>query len=189
MNYSYRGERFRLGLGGTFTPGVKYLILINIGIFILQKIFGSTMTAYFGLVPESLLHKFAIWQLFTYMFLHGGILHIFINMLVLWMFGSDLEREWGTREFLKYYFICGIGAGLIQVIFNAWIFPGNRFIPVVGASGAIYGLLLAFALLFPNREIYLLLFFFLPVRIQAKYLAMIFAGIALFSGVFGADNG
>ncbi len=189
MGYSYSEDRFQFGLGGgAFPPAVKYLIIVNIAVFLLQNIFSGALEPYFGLVPHRLIYSFAIWQLFTYMFLHGGIFHLLINMLVLWMFGAEIERHWGSKEFLKYYFICGIGAGLIQVIFNAWIFPVNGMIPVVGASGAIYGLLLAFALMFPNREIFLLLFFVLPVRIQAKYLVMIFAGISLFSGIFGSNN-
>ncbi len=189
MGYGYREPRFRLGMGGGFPPAVKYLILANIGVFVLQNIFPGTLEPLFGLVPYSLLHRFAVWQLFSYMFLHGGLMHIFINMLVLWMFGAEIERTWGSREFLKYYVITGVGAGLIQVIVNALLFPGNQMVPVVGASGAIYGLLLAFALLFPDREIFLLLAFILPVRIQAKYLAMIFAGLALFSGLFGGNSG
>lgn len=187
MNYSR--ERYRFRFGPSMTPAVKYLIFVNIGVFILQNIFGPAMTYYLGLVPRMLFSNFAIWQLGTYLFLHGGIFHLFINMLVLWMFGAEIERHWGSREFLKYYFVCGIGAGFIQVLFNAFIFPSNFDIPVVGASGAVYGLLLAFALMFPDREIFLLIFFVLPVQIRAKYLAMIFAGISLFSGVFGADNG
>ncbi len=188
MSYSYRGERFRLGFGGTFTPAVKYLIIINFAVFILQHILKPTFSLYFSLIPHSVLYDFAIWQLFTYMFLHWGVFHILINMFVLWAFGTELERTWGTREFLKYYFICGVGAGIIQLIFNAWVFPENHMSSVAGASGAIFGLLLAFALLFPDREIYLLLFFVLPVRIQAKYLAMGAAAISLFFGFFANGN-
>ena len=185
---SYSGERFRIGLGPAMTPAVKYLIFANLGIFILQNIFGREVELLFGLRPAMLIYKFAIWQLVTYMFLHGGVLHVLINMFVLWMFGADLERHWGSKQFLKYYFICGIGAGVVQVLVTVSFFPSNMAIPVVGASGAIYGLLLAFALLFPNREIFLLLFFVLPVRLKAKYLAMIFGGLALFSGLFGSNS-
>jgi len=186
---SYSGERFRIGLGPAMTPAVKYLIIANLGIFLLQNIFGREVELLFGLVPAMLIHTFAIWQLVTYMFLHGGVLHILINMFVLWMFGAELERYWGSKQFLKYYFICGIGAGLVQVLVTASFMPMHMTVPVVGASGAIYGLLIAFALLFPNREIFLLLFFILPVRMKAKYLVMIFAGLALFSGFFGSDAG
>ena len=168
---------------------VKYLILANIGVFILQNILGREVELLFGLVPAMVIYKFAVWQLVTYMFLHGGVLHILINMFVLWMFGAELERYWGSKQFLKFYFICGIGAGIIQILVSVVFFPVNMAVPVVGASGAIYGLLIAFALLFPNREIFLLLFFILPVRMKAKYLIMVFAGLALFSGIFGSDAG
>jgi membrane associated rhomboid family serine protease len=95
--------------------------------------------------------------------LHGGFLHILFNMFVLWMFGSDLERTWGGKEFLKYYFICGVGAGL----FNVALQP-NSYIPIIGASGAVYGLLVGFAVLFPNRMVYV--YFLFPV--QVKYLVV-----------------
>ncbi|NIT69789.1 rhomboid family intramembrane serine protease [candidate division KSB1 bacterium] len=118
------------------------------------------------------------------MFLHGGIWHILINMFILWMFGCEVERTLGTREFTKYYTICGVGAGILHLLVNF-----DSGIPVIGASGAIFGVMVAFAVLFPDRIITLLLFLFLPVQIKAKYLVMIFAGIQLFLGVFGSDIG
>ena len=186
-------QRMQFGIGPSMTPAVKYLIFANIGIFILEHLMerlGFGFIMFFGLVPSAFLHDFYIWQVVTYTFLHdtGGILHILLNMLMLWIFGSDVERGWGSKAFLKYYFICGIGAGLIQVLFNIIFAPEFSNVPIIGASGAIYGVLLAFALMFPDRELTFLLFFVMPVRIQAKYLAMILAGISLISGLFGADN-
>src|SRR5207244_9281421 len=113
-------------------------------------------------------------QLFTYMFLHdpGGFGHILFNMLALWMFGADLERHWGTRKFLKFYFLCGIGAGLCVVVGN-YLF-GNPLTRTIGASGAIYGLLMAFGVLWPDRTV--LFSFLFPIK--AKYFVMIIGGIA-----------
>jgi membrane associated rhomboid family serine protease len=183
----YYGQRYQLGVIRRWGPAVKYLILTNIGIFVLQQIVERTnqgMLIYLGLTPDFFVSHFALWQLVTYMFLHGGLWHLLINMLILYMFGVELEDHWGTKEFLKYYFICGIGAGIIHLLIS----PGSP-VPVVGASGAIYGLLAAFGILFPNRILTLLLFFFLPIEIMAKYLVMIFVGISLFYGVFGGESG
>ncbi len=150
------------------TPAVKALIIINGFIYVAQELLALPLTPYFGLVPYAVLHKLTVWQLVTYMFLHGGFLHVAFNMFALWMFGSQIERVWGTREFVKYYFITGIGAGLINVAFNT-----GSIIPTIGASGAIFGLLLAYGILFPNNVI--LLYFFIPLK--AKYFVMLFAGI------------
>jgi len=183
----YYGQRYELGVIRRWGPAVKYLILTNAGIFLLQQIFGeanNAIVAYLGLTPEFFISHFAIWQLATYMFLHGGLWHLLINMLILYMFGVELEDHWGTREFLKYYFICGIGAGVLHLLISL-----GSPVPVVGASGAIYGLLAAFGILFPNRVLTLLLFFVLPIQILAKYLVMIFVGISLFYGIFGGESG
>ena len=117
----------------------------------------------------------AIWQVVTYMFLHGGFMHIFFNMLTLWMFGTDLERQWGTREFLKFYFISGIGAGLISCLVMM-----SSLTPIIGASGAIFAVLVAFAVLYPNRIVYV--WFLFPIKV--KYLVTIMIAI----GVFAAWN-
>ncbi|MFH1862148.1 MAG: rhomboid family intramembrane serine protease [bacterium] len=149
-----------------WTPAVRALIIINAAIFLLQEFFRLPLAYLLGLVPYEVLHKGAVWQLVTYMFLHGGFMHVLFNMFALWMFGSQLERFWGTREFLKYYFITGIGAGIINVAFSA-----SSQIPTIGASGAIFGILLAYGVTFPNNLI--LLYFFIPIR--AKYFVLIFA--------------
>ncbi len=163
-----------------WTEIVKFLILANVTIFAVQQIFGlEGYFAYtFGLVPYSFAHG-AVWQIFTYMFLHGGIGHIFFNMLALWLFGSMLERVWGSREFVKYYLMTGLGGGLCYFLFNM----GSQ-IPTVGASGAIYGLLVAYAVLFPENIIYV--WFVIPLK--AKWFALIFGGIEFVSS-FNATSG
>lgn len=177
----YERSSYRIGFGGGLTQIVKYLLIINIAVFVLQKISPQDiLVQWFGLSPQLAIFKFHIWQFFTYMFLHGGVMHIFFNMLFLWMFGCEVERTLGSKEFLKLYFICGVGAGILHLIFS---FNST----VMGASGAIYGVMVAFAVLFPERVITLLLFFFLPVQLKAKYLVMIFVGISLLS--LGSNDG
>ncbi|MFQ6674478.1 MAG: rhomboid family intramembrane serine protease [Fidelibacterota bacterium] len=178
MRYQYqsnfaRGNYFRPRL---FTDAIKLLVSINFAIFILQTISGQERVLFqlFGLVPRNTWSQFMIWQPLTYLFFHGGIWHVLINMFVLWMFGSELEMFWGKKEFLKYYFLTGIGSGLVTVFVNL-----NSSIPVVGASGAIYGVLLAYALLFPNRYVYL--YFLIPIRV--KYFVIFIGAMAFFSSL------
>ncbi len=135
-----------------FTDAIKTLISINFGIFILQSISSSEMMFFsnFGLVPKLVWSQVKIWQPFTYMFFHGDIWHVLINMFVLWMFGSELERVWGKKNFLRFYFVTGVGSGLGTMIFGL-----QSMTPVVGASGAVYGVLLAYGVIFPNRTVYL----------------------------------
>ena len=169
-----------------WTRAVKTLVIACVVAFVLQ-IFDSlagapSFTAKFGLTPYLVTHKFYVWQLVTYIFLHDTsppFFHILFNMLGLWMFGSDLERVWGSRQFTKYFFICGIGAGLISVALSP-----NAVSPIIGASGAIYGILLAFGMLFPNRVIYWIIF-----PIPAKWLVVIFGGIAFFSSLSASGDG
>ena len=135
-----------------FTDAIKLLVSVNFTIFFLQTISGKEHLLFdlFGLVPQAIWSDFMIWQPFTYLFFHGNIWHILINMFLLWMFGSELENSWGRKNFIKYYFITGIGAGMVTCLFNL-----QSNIPVVGASGAVYGILLAYGLSFPNRTVYL----------------------------------
>lgn len=154
-----------------FSGAVRVLILINAAVFFVQFA-APALINILGLVPLLVLKKFYLWQLVTYMFLHGSFFHLFFNMFILWMFGSELEARWGTNMFLRYYFITGIGAGAVYVL--------ARFaspIPTIGASGAIFGLLLAFGLTFPNRYVYL--YFFIPIK--AKFLVLIFGAIEFFA--------
>jgi len=135
-----------------FTDAIKILVSVNFGIFLLQTVARTEGLFFplFGLVPKLVWSEFMIWQPFTYLFFHGGIWHVLINMFVLWMFGSELERLWGKKHFLKFYFVTGVGAGLVTMIFGL-----NSMTPIVGASGAVYGVLLAYGLTYPNRTVYL----------------------------------
>jgi membrane associated rhomboid family serine protease len=139
------------------------------------------MVTTFGLTPAAVTQSFYLWQLITYMFLHdsGQLFHILFNMLGLWMFGSELERTWGTRQFTKFYFVCGIGAGILTVLLS----PFSR-ISTIGASGAIYGVLAAFGILFPNRIIYWIIF-----PIPAKWFVLILGGMAFFSSLSASGSG
>lgn len=157
---NYRGST--IGFGGIVPPTIKILIIVNVAVFLLQQVAGRVITYYFGLIPAMFWGGY-IWQAVTYMFLHGGFWHIFFNMFVLWMFGRILEDIWGSKKFLTYYLVTGIGAGLI----HAAIMPASP-IPTIGASGAVYGILLAFGITFPNQLIYL--YFLFPIK--AKWLVM-----------------
>ena len=135
-----------------FTDAIKILVSVNFGIFLLQTIARTEGMFFplFGLVPKMVWSEFMLWQPFTYLFFHGSIWHVLINMFVLWMFGSELERLWGKEHFLKFYFVTSVGAGLVTIIFGL-----NSMTPIVGASGAVYGVLLAYGLTYPNRTVYL----------------------------------
>jgi membrane associated rhomboid family serine protease len=166
---------------------MKALIGVNVAVFFAQLIVRA-LTDAFGLVPAYVVGRFWIWQLGTYMFLHGGLFHILFNMLALWMFGSELERIWGTRNFLKFYMVTGIGAGVLTVLFALLPFDASRQLytsDVIGASGAIYGLLLAYALYLPDRPIYMYMLFPIP----AKYFVMIMGAIAFYASLSGAGGG
>jgi membrane associated rhomboid family serine protease len=123
-----------------------------------------------------------VWQLVTYMFLHAGITHVLFNMLTLWMFGLQLERDWGTRRFLKYYFYCGIAAGVCVLVVNMLL--GYWGTVTLGASGAIFGVLVAFGVMYPDQTV--LMYFLFPIK--AKYLVMIFVAIELLL-TFGPNTG
>ena len=162
--------RYRFSFGYGLTPIIKKLMIVMGIVFLLQEVGSRMMVVYLGLVPGLVWHELYLWQLFTYIFLHGDISHILFNLLALWMFGGELESLWGSRRFLFYFFFCGIGAGLITVLSTVILTPQYQLIPVIGASGAIYGLLLAFGWLFPDRQIYI--YFLFPIR--AKYFVIIF---------------
>ena len=132
------------------------------------------MQLFCALVPADVVTRFYVWQLVTYLFLHGGFFHVLFNMLALWFFGKDLEDIWGTRRFLQFYFFCGIGAGIFVVLGN-YLFADPR-IPTIGASGAIYGVLLVCAVMWPDR---IIIFYIFPIKL--KYFVMILGAIAFFS--------
>jgi membrane associated rhomboid family serine protease len=185
MAYSDRSyARPYIGVPG-LPRAIKWLIISNVAIFLLSwasPAIGQFLIEYFALTPALVVKRLFIWQLATYMFLHGGVWHILFNMLSLWMFGSDLETTWGTRRFLNFYFFTGIGAGFCAVVLN-YMFS-NPLIPTIGASGAIYGILLAWAVLWPDRII--LFAFIFPMKV--KYFVMIFGAIA-FLNSFNVNSG
>jgi membrane associated rhomboid family serine protease len=163
---------------GPMTPAVKWLIIANVVMFLATLAYGR-IVPYLGLSPELIVERLWVWQLATYLFLHGGFTHILFNMLGIWMFGVELERLWGTRQFLKYYAITGIGAGL--TVLAVGILLGSDSVTyraiTIGASGALYGLLVAFAFYYPDRP--LLMFFLFPI--PAKYFVMIVGAMAFLS--------
>jgi membrane associated rhomboid family serine protease len=166
-------------------PALKALIGANVAVFLLQ-FFLPIVTEIFGLRPIFVVRSFWIWQIATYMFLHGGVFHIVFNMLALWMFGTDLEHRWGTRNFLKFYMITGIGAGVLTVLFSLLPFAPAQQLwrsNVIGASGAIYGVLLAYGLSYPDRPIYMYFVFPIP----AKVFVAIIGAIAFLSSL--GDSG
>ena len=157
---------------------INKIIIANIVIFILQlTLQKSNFTEWLVLHPYLVLTRGYIWQLFTYMFLHGSISHIGLNMLVFWMFGTQLERVWGSTQFLKYYLVCGLGGALFSFLFA---FHSS----VLGASAAVYGVLMAYAILFRYNQIYLLGVF--PIR--ARTLVIILAIMEFLSGLSGQDG-
>jgi membrane associated rhomboid family serine protease len=171
---------YRYSFGYGLTPVIKKLMIVMGIVFLLQMVVSNRISLTLGLVPILVWRKYFLWQLATYIFLHGGITHLLFNFLALWMFGGELESYWGSRKFLRYFLFCGIGAGICTVIFTPY-----QFIPVIGASGAIYGILLAFGWLFPNRLIYIYFLFPIP----AKYMVIIFGLIELFSSMEGTGGG
>jgi membrane associated rhomboid family serine protease len=179
------GTSYSFGPGG-LTPAVKVLLVTNVVLFVLNMIVGDAMTLRLGLSPQAVFEQFAIWQPFTYMFLHstGGFSHLLFNMLALWMFGTELERTWGTRFFTKYYLITGVGAAATSLLLSFFV-DGIYYSVTVGASGAIYGLLLGYGMYFPNRPIYLYFIFPIPARI----FVMIVGAIAFFSAMGGPGGG
>ena len=171
--YSYRRSSF---FNSYFPAGVKWLIVSNVVMFLLIALFGRWIgddVRLLDLAPVAVVFHLALWQFVTYLFIHSGIIHLLFKMLSWWMFGVPLEQAWGTRRFLRYYFLCGVGAGLCDVALHAAV--GNWGTRTVGASGAIYGLLMAFGVLFPNQTV--LMGFLFPIK--AKYMVMIYGAIEL----------
>ena len=166
---------------GPVSTALKALIGANVAVFLVVA-FVPSLTSTLGLVPAAVVGGLHIWQLVTYMFVHAGVFHLLFNMLVLWMIGSELERMWGTRYFLKFYFVTGVGAGALTVLFSFLPFgfaEALYYSVIVGASGAIFGLLLAYALYFPDRLIYM--YFLFPIKV--KYFVAILGAIELYSSL------
>jgi membrane associated rhomboid family serine protease len=188
---AYRDKNYRPSFFGGFSffpPVIKNFLIINGAVFLIQIFLqgftftdslgrsvsvNSLFTEYFALMPLG--YGFLPWQLISFQFMHASFTHILFNMLYLWMFGMELENAWGSKKFLIYYLTCGIGAGLTQLFLSPLF--GGAVAPTVGASGGVYGVLMAFALMFPNRPIYL--YFFIPI--PAKYLIGFMILIEFFS--------
>lgn len=193
------------GMGGPrrfslFPPMIKALLISNIAIFILEMLLGGLsyngvslgvfISKYFALHPlegsvmPEYTGSFYPWQLLTFQFLHGGFTHLFFNMFALWMFGVELEAVWGSRRFLVYYLLAGIGAGIVHLVVTPLI--GDLSVPTVGASGGVYAILLAFGLTFPDRPI---IMFPILFPIPARFFVMIYAAIELIAGVTNTNSG
>lgn len=180
MRYQFQPDSGKIAFHPRyFTEAIKILISINAIIFLIRYIAQAQidLAQIFGLSSGNVLPM--IWQPITYMFIHGDFFHIFMNMFVLWMFGSEMESIWGRSKFLKFYFTTGIGSGLVWLFFNI----GNTNAVLIGASGAIYGVLLAYGLMFPNRKV--LIYFLFPVKV--KYF-VIFLGLMAFLSSLGSSG-
>jgi len=192
--FGNRPSGFGGGMFGMFPPVIKFILMLNVAIFILQYfvlemlyIDNLPLSAYFfnyfalhttNFSFSFLESSFWPWQLLTFQFMHGGLWHLFFNMFAIWMFGIELENSWGSRRFLFYYLLTGIGAGLVQLAISAG--------PTVGASGGVFGVLLAFGMMNPERKIFIFPIF---IPIKAKYFVMIYAGLELFLGITGSSDG
>jgi membrane associated rhomboid family serine protease len=171
-----------------FPTGLRWLLIVTVAISVVDLIIrasgrGDSFLDFLALVPFQVVHSFAVWQLVTYMFLHTGITHLLWNMLALWMFGAELERTWGRVRFLRFYFLCGVFAA-ISVVIAAYLFGGVAN-PTVGSSGAVYGILVAYAVVFPEQTI---LFGFL-IPMKSKYFVMIIGAIVLFQSYTSIAGG
>lgn len=193
MSY-YRQGPFRPGGGGVqlglpgVTPLVRILIGVNVGVWLVQllmRAMGLPIEQWLGLVPALVVRGF-LWQLGTYMFLHSpvSIFHLLFNMLMLWMFGGELERYWGSKAFLRYYLVCGVGAGVFATVMG-FLPIGNPVSITYGASGAIFGLFIAFGIIFAERTILFMLIF--PMK--ARTMAIIMFAVTFFYTVTQPQSG
>jgi len=175
---------------------VGKLLVANILLFFVNAALGNSLDGWFALWPLGLLGPdsvyrlappFMPWQLVSYAFLHGGWLHLGLNMYALWMFGRELEYIWGPRRFAIYYFACVVGAALAHLVVAEFLLmQGGQAYPVIGASGGVFGLLLAFGMLFPRVQLMLL---FPPIPIEARWFVIGYGAIELFAGVTGSAEG
>ena len=187
MRPSYPGDTAYSFGPGPITPAVRALIVLNVVGYLVPLVVPA-LTVWLGLVPALVVERWWVWQPVTYMFLHGGLFHLLFNMLALWMFGVDLERRWGTRFFARFYAVAGVGAALTTLVMS-WLpfgFAETLYASVtVGASGAIYGLLVAFAMTYPHRPIYLYMLFPIPARV----FVLIIGAISFMSSVQETSGG
>ena len=169
-------------------PVTQSLIIANVAVFLLEMAGGMSFFSAFALWPPasgpSAGPDFQVWQLITYSFLHANITHIFFNMFALYMFGADIERLFGSRFFAAYYFVSVLAAAVCHLVVTAWI--GGPAYPTVGASGGVYGVLLAYGLYFPNRQLMLLI---PPIPMRARTFVIVYAVLELVMGVTGTAAG
>jgi membrane associated rhomboid family serine protease len=196
MSYYNQGNYYRPSMFGGFRffpPVIKWMLILNAAVFVIFRLGGQMYTfdglrldylfdIYFGLMPLG--HGFYLWQLITYQFIHADFFHILFNMVFgLWMFGMEVEHVLGSRKFLTLYLVCGVVAGISQLILapllepSSVVTPYGQGIPTIGASGAVFGVLVAFAMMFPDR--YIFLYFLLPIK--AKYFVAILIAIGIWS--------
>ena len=172
------------------SPTVKVLVIVCFVVFVVQQatdqFFGGHLLSFFGLVPRGFMFEGRIWQILTYSFLHADPLHLILNMMMLVFVASDLEFHWGRKRFLQYYFFCATAAGLLYLMLQLWIWGGGGIeMPMVGASGAIYGCLMAYGLLFGERQLLFMMLF--PMK--AKHFIWVLAGVEFLSTVFSGRGG
>lgn len=180
----------------SFTPPVvQALLIVNVGMFLLEIVTAGRLINALALWPlqpsgsaafGGVVSSFQFWQLVSYSFLHGSVMHLLLNMYALWLFGARLENVWGSKYFTLYYFVCVIGAGLVQLFIATQAAGEGGIYPTIGASGGVFGLLLAFGLTFPNERLMLI---FPPVVLQAKWFVLIYGIIELWAGVTGTEAG
>jgi len=172
----------------TLAPVTRNLIIANVLMFGLQQFAPAWTTYYLALWPlggpTRFSAPFEFWQLLTYGFLHGGLAHIFFNMFAMFMFGSEIERSMGTKKYLSYYFVCTIGAAIAQISVMASM--QGPPIPTVGASGAVFGILLAFGIAYPDRRLIMIP---IPIPLPAWLFVTLYALLELYLGVFGRQQG
>lgn len=194
---TFQTRRRNFDWRGFITPGVKLIVIVCTAVFLVQTfadlLIGWKATVWinlhFGLVALGPIPGLRIWQPVTYIFLHGGLFHLLFNMLFVWMFGRELEMVWGKRRFLNFFILCGAGAGIIEILVKTIpMFWGHRpsDVPTIGASGAIFGILIANAILFPDRRIWLIPF---PITIPMRPYVAVMGAIEFFSSLgSGGDN-
>lgn len=172
------------------TPAVKALLIACFAFFVVQhasdQFFGTNLLGVFALTPISFINGRLFWQIVTYAFLHADVMHLFLNLMMLAFIGGELEATWGTARFLRFYFFCSVTAGLFYIFLAMFAFHGEALhVPMLGASGAIYGLLMAYGLIFGER----VLLFMMLFPMKAKYFVWILAAVELMSTVFSGSSG
>ncbi|MDO5505641.1 MAG: rhomboid family intramembrane serine protease [Pseudoxanthomonas suwonensis] len=175
-------------------PVTKALLIANVAVFLVQMLLGRGPLLMFELWPLGMdsgdpysTTRFMPWQMLTYGFMHGGFGHLALNMLALFMFGAPLEYTWGQRRFLTYFLVCVAGAALCQLAVGWWVMSqGGTAYPTIGASGGVFGLLLAYGMLFPNQRVMLLI---PPIPMKARTLVIVYGAITLLAGVTGMQSG